>query len=301
LFPIVMRSPSAMMARWNVAEAADLVETLDLTHATGATAFLQDILSFTRETGRNWPLLRLFPCGGAAVPPQVIEDFVAGAPGRIAHRCYGMTEAPNASMRRPGAFDLKAAAYTDGYPNGFEIEAVDEACNVLPAGKEGEIRMRGAALMLGYMHAEDNEAAFDAEGFFHSGDMGFIDEEGNVVITGRIKDLIIRGGENLSAKEIEDVIQALPGIERVAVVGIPDPASRLGETIAAFVIPLGDARPTLAELNATILAAGLARQKQVEKLWLVSAFPLTPFGKIRKNVLRAEPESWHREHGVIPG
>lgn len=296
LFPFVMKSPAAMVERWSVTEAADLVRTLGLTHATGATAFLQDINAHARETGWNWPSLRLFACGGAAVPPKVIEDFVAGAPGRIAFRCFGMTEAPNASMRRPGAFDLKSASTTDGYPNGFEFRIMGEGGKVLEQGEEGEICMKGAALMLGYTHAEDNAQAFDADGFFHSGDMGLIDKYGNIVVTGRIKDLIIRGGENLSAKEIEDAIQTLPAVDRVAVVGVHDPSSRLGEAIVAFVIPIGDARPTQAQINGAVLASGLAKQKQVEQLYLVREFPLTPFGKVRKNVLRANPEEWARDN-----
>jgi acyl-CoA synthetase (AMP-forming)/AMP-acid ligase II len=296
LFPIIMRSPSAMVERWNVAEAAELVGKLQLTHATGATAFLQDIIGHARETGWDWPSLRLFACGGAAVPPRVIEDFVAGQPGRIAFRCYGMTEAPNSSMRRPGPFDLQSASMTDGYPNGFEIEARDEEGRLLPHGKEGEICMRGAALMLGYMHAEDNAKAFHPDGFFRSGDMGFIDADGNVVITGRIKDLIIRGGENISAKEIEDALQNHPAVDRVAVVGVFDPASRLGERIAGFVIPKSDAAFTREDLNAHILAAGLAKQKQLEQMFVVREFPLTPFGKIRKNLLRDFADPWHAQH-----
>ena len=296
LFPFVMRSPAAMVERWNVVEAAELVRELRLTHATGATAFLQDINAHARETGWNWPSLRLFACGGAAVPPQVIEDFVAGVPGRIAFRCFGMTEAPNASMRRPGDYDLKSASTTDGYPNGFLFRIMGESGKVLGPGEEGEICMKGAALMLGYSHAEDNAQAFDADGFFHSGDMGLIDQDGNIVVTGRIKDLIIRGGENLSAKEIEDAIQTLPSVDRVAVVGVHDPASRLGEAIVAFVIPVGSARPTQADINAAVLRAGLAKQKQVERLYLVREFPLTPFGKVRKNVLRANPEEWARDN-----
>lgn len=296
LFPFVMKSPSAMVERWNVAEAAELVRSLGLTHATGATAFLQDINAYARDTGWNWPTLRLFACGGAAVPPKVIEDFVAGVPGRIAFRCFGMTEAPNSSMRRPGPFDLKSASTTDGYPNGFEFRIMGEGGKILGPGEEGEICKKGAALMLGYNHAEDNAQAFDADGFFHSGDMGLIDADGNIVVTGRIKDLIIRGGENLSAKEIEDAIQALPSVDRVAVVGVHDPASRLGEVIVAFVIPIGSARPSQADINGAILAAGLAKQKQVERLYLVREFPLTPFGKVRKNVLRANPEEWARDN-----
>ncbi len=296
LFPFIMRSPSAMLERWNVVEAAELVLRLGLTHATGATAFLQDINAYARETGWNWPTLRLFACGGAAVPPKVIEDFVAGMPGRIAFRCFGMTEAPNASMRRPGTFDLRSASTTDGYPNGFEFRITGENGAVLGVGEEGEICLRGAALMLGYMHDEDNDQAFDKDGFFHTGDMGFVDPEGNLVVSGRIKDLIIRGGENLSAKEIEDVIQLMPQVDRVAVVGVHDPNARLGEAIAAFIIPVSGRRLELGEINAAILAAGLARQKQVEQLYLVSAFPLTPFGKVRKNVLRDKPEDWARDN-----
>jgi non-ribosomal peptide synthetase component E (peptide arylation enzyme) len=142
---------------------------------------------------------------------------------------------------------------------------------------------RAAPQCVGYVDGEATRASFDAEGFFHTGDLGFRTPRGAIVITGRKKDLIIRGGENISAKEIEDILINHPGIREIAVVSMPHP--RLGEAVCAFAIP-GSSRPTLPDLVAYLEKAGIARQKFPERLELVDEMPRTAAGKIKKDVLR---------------
>ena len=166
------------------------------------------------------------------------------------------------------------------------MRIVDEDGNDLPAGTPGEIVSRGPELCLGYTNPDLN-VAFDDDGWYHTGDIGVIDEHGCLTITDRVKDIIIRGGENLSAAEIEEVIAKVPGVAEVAVVAAPD--ERLGEHACAVVRLLTDADPIdLPALIPHLEQAGLARQKWPEELRLVTDFPRTASGKIRKVDLRAQ-------------
>jgi non-ribosomal peptide synthetase component E (peptide arylation enzyme) len=148
---------------------------------------------------------------------------------------------------------------------------------------EGEILARGAAQCVGYVDAEATRNSFDEEGYFHTGDLGFRTSKGALVITGRKKDLIIRGGENISAKEIEDILIVHPAVRDVAVVSMPH--ARLGEAVCAFVISSNPAL-TLRDLVCHLEKAGIARQKFPERLELVEDMPRTPAGKIKKDILR---------------
>ena len=183
-----------------------------------------------------------------------------------------------------GASEGDLAAETDGELIDFEVKVVDDAGATLERGSEGEILTRGPALFLGYADPGQTAEAFDADGYFRTGDIGFVTPQNAVVITGRKKDLIIRGGENLSAKEIEDALHRHPGVREAAAVSMPH--ARLGETVCAYVIPEGAARPDLAELAAFLEAQGLAKQKFPERVELVDDFPRTASGKIKKDILR---------------
>jgi non-ribosomal peptide synthetase component E (peptide arylation enzyme) len=136
---------------------------------------------------------------------------------------------------------------------------------------------------VGYVDVQATRAAFDSEGFFHTGDLGYRRADGAIVITGRKKDLIIRGGENISAKEIEDILINHPGIREVSIVAMPH--ARLGETVCAYVIP-ASATLTLTDIVAYLEGAGIARQKFPERLELVSELPRTAAGKVKKDILR---------------
>jgi acyl-CoA synthetase (AMP-forming)/AMP-acid ligase II len=152
-------------------------------------------------------------------------------------------------------------------------------------GEPGEIRSRGPDLCAGYTDPALTAAAFDGEGWYASGDIGVVDADGYLTITDRKSDIIIRGGANISAAEVEELLAAMPGVAEVAVVAAPDP--RLGERACAFVRPRpGIAAPDLDAVRRHLETAGLARPKWPEELRLVEDFPRTPSGKIRKFVLR---------------
>jgi acyl-CoA synthetase (AMP-forming)/AMP-acid ligase II len=211
---------------------------------------------------------------------QVEQSF-----GAVAYRSYGMTECP---MFTTGVPDDPAAARhgTDGRPlPGCTARLVDTDGCPVPAGVEGEIEVFGPQMCVGYLDPVLN-AAFTADGFFRTGDLGIADEAGYLRITGRRKDIIIRKGENLSAKGIEDVLAEHPKIADTAVIGVPD--SERGERVCACVVLRPDASGlTLAEVRAFMEGRGVMRQKIPEQLELLAELPRNATGKVRKDALRA--------------
>ena len=154
----------------------------------------------------------------------------------------------------------------------------------LGPGEEGEVLTRGPEMCLGYAADDHNAEAFEDDGFFHTGDLAMLTDDGAMVITGRSKDLIIRGGENISPREIEDALHEHPAIHEAAVVAMPH--ERMGETGCAFVVPEDGAALTFEEMVAFLEGTGMAKQKYPERLEIIDDFPRTAAGKIRKNVLR---------------
>ncbi|HOW94104.1 MAG TPA: AMP-binding protein [Mycolicibacterium fallax] len=270
--PLLLGSTAILMDRWDADEAVALIDARQCTHMAGATPFLVGLLAAARRAGTRLPSLKVFICGGASVPPSLIReatDYFAGA--RVS-RVYGSTEVPVTTV---GSTDPDGAADTDGRPGIAEIRLVD-----------GEIRARGPQMLLGYRHADDNADAFDADGFFRTGDLGRW-ENGHVVVTGRAKDLIIRNGENISPKEIEDILIAAPGIAEIAIVGIPD--ARTGERACAVIVPDGAAAtPDVAALAAILDGLGVARFKFPERVEIRDRLPRNDAGKILKHQIRAQ-------------
>jgi non-ribosomal peptide synthetase component E (peptide arylation enzyme) len=178
-------------------------------------------------------------------------------------------------------------AHTEGRASdGMEIIAVGEDGSVLPPGVDGELRVRGPHMFVGYVDPELNRDAFDENSFFRTGDLGHLDADGYVVITGRLKDVIIRKGENISAKEVEDLIYEHTKVSDVAVIGLPDPAS--GERVCAVVACEPGVEPlTMEELRAHLLERQLITRKLPEQLELVDALPRNSAGKVLKHELRA--------------
>jgi acyl-CoA synthetase (AMP-forming)/AMP-acid ligase II len=210
----------------------------------------------------------------------------AAALGIAIIRAYGSTEHPSTTG---GQFDDPPDRRhgTDGRAlGGVELRLVDEDGADVPVGTPGEILSRGPDLCLGYTDPALTAAAFDDAGWYHTGDVGVCDADGYLTITDRLKDVIIRGGENISAAELESALATLPGVAEIAVVAAPD--ARLGERACAVVRMLPGAAPvTLADVTAHLADAGLARQKWPELLRVVDDFPRTASGKIRKVDLRA--------------
>ena len=266
-----------LVAAFDPERSIDVLSRHGVTQAGAGTAFHQAYLAAQRRRGGApiFPRVRAFPGGGAPKPPQLHRDLKRELGGVGIVSGYGLTECPVLAMGSPHDPDEKLA-HTEGRacPPEMRIKVVD-----------GELRVRGPQLCHGYLDPRLDEEAFDEEGFFRTGDLGYVDPDGYVVITGRCKDVIIRKGENISAKEVEDLLFGHPKVADVAVIGVPDPDT--GERACAVVVPEDAAAPpTLSELAAFLRELGLMTQKIPERLELVGALPRNATGKVLKHELR---------------
>jgi cyclohexanecarboxylate-CoA ligase len=281
ILSVVLRTKLCLMDGWAADAAADMISVEGCTWTAGATPFLQGLLD--DRLADRIATLKKFRCGGADVPPKLIRD--ARARGIRAMRTYGCSEHPTISG---GVFDDPGkAATTDGRvhaANAVRIVDLDDETKVLAAGAMGEIQSRGPEVFLGYRDPGLDSKAFTPDGWLRTGDIGRLDEQGYITVIGRKKDIIIRKGENISAKEIEDLLIEMPEIALVAVVGIPD--AERGEMTVAVCVPAPHASPTLAAITRHLERAGLARQKFPERLELVAELPMNAAGKIRKVDIR---------------
>jgi acyl-CoA synthetase (AMP-forming)/AMP-acid ligase II len=284
--PFLAGTRCVLMEKWDAGQAADIIDREQVTFTIGATPFLQELMDVAEAQGRTLPSLRLFPCGGAAVAPETIYRVARVLPNCRSFRVYGSSEAPMITMGfcQPG--QQKLAAETDGEIIDYEVRVVDLQGKVLAPGHEGEICARGPSLFLGYADPAHSAEAFDEDGFFHTGDIGYITDEQAVVFTGRIKDLINRGGEKISAKEVEDLLHQHPAVMNAAVVAMPH--ARLGEAVCAFVIPKPGMTLTADDLNLLLDSTGVAKQKYPEQYYFVERFPQTASGKVKKDLLRED-------------
>jgi acyl-CoA synthetase len=276
---------SALMARWDADTAIDYINKVNGTMTVGATPFLQELLDAAERRGDRLPSMRQFSCGGASVPPQLIRRAYEVLENCIAVRVYGSTEVPLVTYGWRDNPEL--AATTDGTLYAYEVKIFDDDGNEVPAGEEGEIAARGPGMLLGYADADQNREAHTEEGFFLTGDIGRVTPEGGILITDRKKDIIIRGGENLSAKEIEDALHHHTSVKEAAVVSMPH--ERLGEGVCAFLIlQPGSDTLTLEDIAEFTNEQGLARQKTPQRIVIVDDLLRTPSGKVRKDVLRKQ-------------
>lgn len=285
VLPFVTPVKSALMPRWDADAAVAFITEVGATASVGATPFLVELVAAAKRHGTGLPSMRLFACGGAAVPPQVIDDACAALDNCRAFRVYGSTETPVITLGFVGAGQQKLAAETDGLIYAYEVKILDEHGREVPPGVDGEIAARGAGMMLGYADPQQNAQAHDSEGFFLTGDIGHITPDNAILITDRKKDIIIRGGENISAKEVEDVLHGHPDIREVAVVAMPH--ARLGEGVCAYIVPVtAGGSLDLAAVARFADEALLARQKIPQHIEIVAELPRTASGKVRKDVLR---------------
>lgn len=284
--PFLIGSRTLLMESWNADEAVRLIDAHEVIGTVSATPFLVELTEAARRAGSRLPSLRFFACGGAAVPPEVIRNANAGFANCAAFRIFGCTEAPLISTGFLGADEGELAATTDGRVTDYEVHVLDAQDRPLATEAEGEIAARGPAMMLGYLNPAQTGAALTPDGFYRTGDLGRMTSDGAVVITGRKKDLIIRGGENISPKEIEDVLHAHPAIAEAAVVAMPHP--RLGEGVCAFIVPAAGLALEAGPLLDFVARSGLARQKIPERVEFRDGLIKTPTGKVRKDLLRAE-------------
>jgi acyl-CoA synthetase len=287
VLPFITRVKSALMSRWDADAAVAYINEVGATVSVGATPFLVELVAAAKRHNTGLPSMRLFACGGAAVPPQVINDACQSLDNCRAFRVYGSTETPVITQGFVGVGQQQLAAETDGLIYAYEVKILDEHGHEVPPGIDGEIAARGAGMMLGYADAQQNAEAHDSEGFFLTGDIGHVTADNAILITDRKKDIIIRGGENISAKEVEDVLHGHPDIREVAVVAMPH--ERLGEGVCAYIVPVTeDSALDLAAVSRFADEALLARQKIPQHIELVAQLPRTASGKVRKDVLRRQ-------------
>jgi cyclohexanecarboxylate-CoA ligase len=270
-------------------EAFDPATTIDLlrreriTQGGAGTFFHQTYLKAQQALPAGeklFPEVRTFPGGGAPKPPSLHHELKA-AFGVGVVSGYGMTEAPILTMNHHDAGDEVLATTEGPAVAGTRLRIVTVDGKEAGVGEEGEVRAKGPQVTLGYLDPALDDDAFDDEGWFRTGDLGTLDADGNLTITGRLKDVIIRKGENISAKEVEDLLFTHPQVGDVAVVGLPDPES--GERACAVVVTAPGAEPiTFDEMTRHLLAAGLITRKLPEQLELVDALPRNPSGKIVK-------------------
>jgi cyclohexanecarboxylate-CoA ligase len=280
--PLLLGTTAVLMDRWDPAVAVALMNSECCTHMAGATPFLQQLLSAAERADNRLPDLKVFICGGASVSPSLIRRAAQYFDRAVVTRVYGCTEVPVATVGAPRRDEAGRAADTDGRAGIAEIKLV--AHGAAPAD-DGEICVRGPQMLLGYRHPEDDADSFDDAGFFRTGDLGRWVDDQYLVVTGRVKDVIIRNGENISAKEVEDLLADHPGIAEIAVVGLPD--DRTGERACAVIVPACEPRPDVANLLALLQSKGVAKFKAPEQVVIWDALPKNDAGKILKDQIRA--------------
>jgi acyl-CoA synthetase (AMP-forming)/AMP-acid ligase II len=261
------------MERWDPAAAVHLMTAERCTHMAGATPFLVGLLTAAEQAETRLPDLKVFICGGASVSPSLIRRAAAYFERTAVSRVYGSTEVPVTTVGALG--DVEHAAETDGHAGIADIKLVDS-----------EIRARGPQMLAGYLHPDDETGSFDDEGFFRTGDLGRWVDDKYLVVTGRGKDIIIRNGENISPKEIEDILVGHAGIAEIAVVGIPD--ERTGERACAVIVATDQHAPDLTDLREMLMRHGVAKFKIPERMEIWEALPKNDAGKVLKHQIRAK-------------
>ena len=279
--------PAVLLESFNPVAALEVFNRFGATMVGGSTAFYVAYLTEQRKDPSTpiLPTLRLMSGGGAAKPPNLHAEVRDEIGGRGIVHGYGMTEVPMIANGSPNDTD-EQLANTDGAPvEGAEIRIVTlDGAPALP-GEEGEIRVKGPMVFRGYTNSELNHDAFDAEGWFRTGDLGIMRQDGHLSLTGRLKDVIVRKGENISAKEIEDLLSAHRKVAEVAVIGLPDAVR--GEMVCAVVLPDPSSDSlTFDELVTFCKEAGLMTQKIPERLEIVEEMPRAGTGKIVKKTLK---------------
>ena len=288
LLPVWKGDPISLIDVWNPGTVLAAMLEDHVASGSGATYFLTSLLDHPDCTPEHLKLMTRIGLGGSPVPAAVTERMAAL--GISAVRSYGSTEHPSTTGSRHEEAQAKRH-YTDGRPLlGVELRLVDEDGHDVAAGERGEILSRGPDCCIGYTDPSLTASSFDAEGWFATGDVGILDDDGYLTIVDRKKDVIIRGGENISALEVEEMLMRIPGVAEAAVVAAPD--ERLGEHACAFVrLSEGSTPIDLEAVRIALHDAGMARQKWPEELRLVPELPRTPSGKVKKFVLRDQLRS----------
>jgi cyclohexanecarboxylate-CoA ligase len=282
MMPIMLRGSVVLQDIWDPKKAVELIRSNHVTFTMASTPFLTDLAKAVEESGESIPSLRTFLCAGAPIPGPLVE-YARKALGAKIVSAWGMTENGAVTLIKLDDDDERAFN-TSGCPlSGAEIRVVDANGEPLPNGTEGRLLVRSCSNFGGYLrrpHLNNTDAA----DWFDTGDLAEIDDRGYVRITGRSKDVIIRGGENIPVVEIETLLYKHPAIGQVAIVAYPD--ERLGERGCAVVVPKPKQTIDLATMIDFLKSQKVALQYIPERLLVLDQMPATPSGKIQKFKLR---------------
>jgi cyclohexanecarboxylate-CoA ligase len=290
LLPMLAGGATHVMAKWDPARGIDEIQRFGCTAAVTAPTFLHALLSEYDPQTDDLSAMRLWTCAGAPIPGAVVERAGAALPNMTVLSLYGRSE-NLVTTTCSVTDDVSRALTSDGTAMpGAEVKIVDDSGREVQRGVEGDIAYRGPAHMVEYLgNAAETAALFTPDGFSRSGDLGRMTDDGYVRVTGRTKDIVIRGGMNISVREIEDHLAHHPALQAFSVVGMPD--ERLGERVCCFVVTSsGHDTPTVEELREFLLDKGMPIQKTPERVVAVAALPMTATGKVLKHELRKDIE-----------
>lgn len=280
-------TPMVLMEAFVPQQAVELYDRMGVTMTGGAPPFYQAFAAMGAAVAPKplLPNLRLLKGGGAPCPPELFHQVREVLGVTVAHD-YGMTEVPMVAVADPND-PPEILAMTDGHPiPGNEVRLVDADGLPVREGEVGEVQVSGRGVFRGYTDSDETAKAFTSDGWFRSGDLARIHPGGQIEVVGRVKDVIIRKGENISPQEIEELLAGHPSIAEVAVIGVPD--TERGEMVCAVVAPPpGSDAPDLAAIVAHLTEAQLMKQKMPERLEIVESLPRTGLAKVAKNELRA--------------
>lgn len=282
MMPIMLRARAVLLDIWEPKKAIELIRAEQVSFTMASTPFLTDLAKNVADSGLVVPSLKTFLCAGAPIPGPLVEQARAALDATIIS-AWGMTENGAVTTTLP-TDDPERSVNTDGVPlPGVEVKVADVDGQALPVGEPGRLLLRACSNFGGYLKRPQWNNT-DAEGWFDTGDLARLDEQGYIRITGRSKDVIIRGGENIPVVEIEALLYKHPAVQQAAIVAYPD--ERLGERACAVIVPKPGQTLDLASLAAFLKAQQVAQQYIPERLELRDAMPSTPSGKIQKFKLR---------------
>ncbi len=288
VLPLLAGASSHLMEAWEPGEGLQRIAKYGCTVAVTATAFLQMLTAAYDPDRHDASSLRVWVCAGSPIPGAIVRRASELLPGCRILSLYGRSENMTTTMCTVDDPPERSATSDGSALPGASVRIVDESGAEVPRGVEGDIAYSGPSHMLGYYRDPEQTAAlFTPDGYSRSGDLGVMDRDGYVRVTGRLKDIVIRGGLNISARELEDLLIEHPMVKDVAVVGMPD--ERLGEKVCAYVVPADPQRlPALEDIAAYLRARDVAKPKLPERLEVIDQLPVTATGKVQKYVLRED-------------
>lgn len=283
--PLLLGGSVVFQHEFNAREAMDIIVDEGVTWSMGATPFVLDLFNCAEEHNLSFGSMKLYVCGGAAVPSSMVKRAAEHAITLC--ECYGSTESsphvivpPECSLEWDGAYSGIAC-------DGVEVKIVDNQGNEVPYGVQGEEVSRGPQMFSGYYKDPETTAKeLTQDGWFYSGDLCYSDEQGRIHINGRKKEIIIRGGENISVNEVDENLVGCPGIGAHATVGLPD--ERMGERICTFIVQEGPVTPTISSIAQYLDSKGVAKRLRPEHIEFIDEIPMTDSGKVKRHILSEE-------------